>query len=954
LDSQHHINENDDQEWLAELAELDLGDVHTDTDDDVAQPNSIDAMTRLLTRYVVNGPWIPMVAARSLHEVQVRGIAGDSSKSSVKSSGDPSSSASRTILEKKSLLEFKSLAELLASNASDDKPDDNSVTYVTLNEDIPTASEISDIITDSDRRLGLAGFLPFIMKDRRATWPFTLTLRPRQDEIEDEMVSQWRGHTRFTGHSVRACFLPYTDSLQPSNCQSLADYIGRGIKSLAVQIDVLNQIKGYKSSKLHFIRFTAASGQASLENTECHAEIRQVYVEFVEHLAHAWADTETILIQTLVPGSSWLATIIQRIKTIRVTPKSIVSAKFRVHITDHVGLPPPRPDLTYQFWEYCHRWVGRHQLEHVSVSRLSPLMSLMSALEPILRALGVVEIETEECNQHPSLTLLHLTALALQSLTLIVQFNLRGLTAPCQFEFLASTVSDFVLEGANHSPSARKIYASSQKLSCLGDMLEKEVLVFGLKERDPQQRMDIVATPAQLAELWGPAELVVGNCDPSNPDIASIRAIRIHQGHLIPVGESTLGIQKWHWLADNRADVRLPMDVADMRVDLHTLIQIGARDYPGLNPIGPARLNENCPNRDFRDFIPQDLLSRRLRPLGTRAPVMELQSFTAGVQGGQGAVVTAQGTFAWKPKVTVKAELFGPAVPFNVRIAKLDKMWGLAVSLCTGVMTRVRLRDLVAFYCLRCSPDNIPNIQGQNDREASLNGFAQAMYTHDSLDTWVKSLVPPSNNACYQQGKIERHIIQLFSEVLEMLRDTGIQDNGDLAIACMPQGHSLERLTVYTRKNPWVQVLKDSDLTATFACTLPRCFETDDCRCQKSKWQLPEECQLSTKLDLLIDDRSESDARHRLRIGKSYRINSANLNMTTKIHHRMKSSHGNTVHYATIKKSVLNSALFEYVPKRPRLREIDSTNAVQVIIGGGPQYLGRLEHLQQDSSPKKK
>jgi hypothetical protein len=170
-----------------------------------------------------------------------------------------------------------------------------------------------------------------------------------------------------------------------------------------------------------------------------------------------------------------------------------------------------------------------------------------------------------------------------------------------------------------------------------------------------------------------------------------------------------------------------------------------------------------------------------------------------------------------------------------------------------------------------------------------------------------------------------------------MLKDTGVQDNGDLAIACISQRDSLRKVILLGSKNPWIQVLKDSALTATFACVFPRCFETDDCKCQESNRQLPGEYQLSTKLDLLTEQlQPESGARHKLRIGMSYRINSANLNMTTKIHHRMKSSHGNAVHYATIKKSVLNSAIFEEVPKRPRLRELDSTNAVEVIIGGGP------------------
>jgi hypothetical protein len=128
-------------------------------------------------------------------------------------------------------------------------------------------------------------------------------------------------------------------------------------------------------------------------------------------------------------------------------------------------------------------------------------LALWLALQPIPKVLGITKIKAEELDQHPSIVVLHLTALAVHSLTLIVQSNLRGLTVPCQFDF-SSTVSDFVLEDANHSPSARKIYASSQKLSCLGDMLEKEVLVFGLKERDPQQRMDIGNT--------GSARLVMG------------------------------------------------------------------------------------------------------------------------------------------------------------------------------------------------------------------------------------------------------------------------------------------------------------------------------------------------------------------------------------------------------------------------------------------------------------
>ncbi|KAL3472616.1 hypothetical protein BJX99DRAFT_235249 [Aspergillus californicus] len=583
----------------------------------------------------------------------------------------------------------------------------------------------------------------------------------------------------------------------------------------------------------------------------------------------------------------------------------------------------------------------RHSLALESVFRQIALISgLYEAAHRVLETLGVPllnEEKMENITQHPFIATLHMTALAVQALTLIVQFHLRGLTTPCRFQFLTSTVSNFVLEGANHQPTATKVYASSQKLSCLGDMLEKKVLVFGLKERGSQQRLDIVATPAQLAELWGPVELMVSG--PPTTDTMSIVGIRIHRGLLIPTAESAHGMQKWHWVADSSANARIPMADTNMGVDIHTQLRIGAKNYLGLNPIGPARMNKSCPRHGLDDFISEHVLASSLRPLGVRDPLLEWQSFTAGIQGGQGAIVTAQGTLARKPGITCKDQLLNFAGAFKVRMAKLDQMWGLAVSLCTGVMTRVRLRDLVAFYCLKCSPMGIPGIQGLTDRDDSLNGFAQAMYGDHSICSWFESVVPPSKNNCYDRETVERHISKLFREVLVMLKDTGIQENGDLAVARISPGYSLTEARLSASKMPWVKVLKDSSSTATFACILPCCFETGNCACQKSQWRLPAVYQLSTKLDIFTETLNGFEGRHRPLIGKLYRINSANLNIMTKIDGRMKLPDGSFLYYATIKNSALHSVFHEYVPRRPRLRENDSASAFKVIIGGGPHDL---------------
>ncbi|KAL2800672.1 hypothetical protein BJX66DRAFT_332229 [Aspergillus keveii] len=357
-ESRHHTDENDNQKWLAELADLDLGDVDTNTDDNVAQSNSIVSMASLLTRYVVNRPWIPMVAPKPLDAEQLNDET-EEYRSVVEDDGHPAPPPSQPDRGKRSLLDYKDLADLLEPITSEQKPGENGVAYVTVNENILTASEISDIIADSDRRLGLAGFLPF--------------------------VSEYR--------------IP--------------------------------------AGTLDFRRIE-----------------RKTYES--------------------------------------------------------------EGGITDQFLGYCHHWARNRPFNIYYLHFLSPLLL---ALQLILEVLGIQDIDAEERTQHPSVTALHFTALAAQSLTLIVQSNLRGLAVPFQFESMTSTVSDFVLEGANHSPSARKIYASSQKLSCLGDMLEKEVLVFDLKERDPQQRMDIVATPAQLAELTygAPPSSWLGNATRRTP-----------------------------------------------------------------------------------------------------------------------------------------------------------------------------------------------------------------------------------------------------------------------------------------------------------------------------------------------------------------------------------------------------------------------------------------------------
>jgi hypothetical protein len=460
---------------------------------------------------------------------------------------------------------YSSLEDLLLSNDSDYKHGENGVAYVTLNEESPSTNEIMDIIADSDRRLGLAGFLPFILQHRSAE-PSSPETGRRGDELEDELVFQWRSYTRLASDCARVCFLPYTDTMEDSVYLSLLNRIERSLKALLCQIRVLDEVQGFAMSRLHFIRLKPASGEDPTKGDEHQTEICELPVNLIDDFATAFVNAKAGLKRSFLAGDGSLLNAIS--EAVADTSWAVALAPLLAPWAeaDYFGILLAGVRLLILptlILAKLVTYVAMHimRLLHVDFFDDEQVLDgpemywLHHSVRLIMETLGLTASFGMELGLRDPLRILHFTALVVQSLTLIVQSQLRGLVTPCRFEFLTSTVSNFILEGINHQPRAGKIYASSQKLSCLGDMLKKEVLVFGLKEKDSHQQMDIIGTPAQLVELWGPAELIVKRSGPSATDTMSIGGIKINRGLLIPVGESPQGMQKWHcawapsWLA---------------------------------------------------------------------------------------------------------------------------------------------------------------------------------------------------------------------------------------------------------------------------------------------------------------------------------------------------------------------------------------------------------------------
>jgi hypothetical protein len=189
-----------------------------------------------------------------------------------------------------------------------------------------------------------------------------------------------------------------------------------------------------------------------------------------------------------------------------------------------------------------------------------------------------------------------------------------------------------------------------------------------------------------------------------------------------------------------------------------------------------------------------------------------MKDFNVGLQSGQIVNVVTEATFIRVPGRTVKEAVLDSVGFFEFQITEFDKMWGLFLSLCTGVMTRVRLRELVAFICFHV-PGQIPLLPGK-PREDSLHAFLQVLSGEDSLTAWIESLAQEFEENNLGSGNylqnLQGQVLSLFRNVLVMLKDTGVSINGDLHLAFITQQHQIQMLALSAENHPWIKILSDS------------------------------------------------------------------------------------------------------------------------------------------------
>lgn len=153
----------------------------------------------------------------------------------------------------------------------------------------------------------------------------------------------------------------------------------------------------------------------------------------------------------------------------------------------------------------------------------------------------------------------------------------------------------------------------------------------------------------------------------------------------------------------------------------------------------------------------------------------------------------------------------------------LDELWGLKLSLCTGVACRVPLRQMIlelleTFATRHPYPVRVWQVlQGTHDVSSAL------VRDHQAFGTWLTSL----------PDDMLRYFESLVVGILVALKDTGIdRQNKELVVAWPVRNRVSKGLRIpCTGRNSWMLLLADSGDCATFAYAMPHCLVTDQRSC---------------------------------------------------------------------------------------------------------------------------
>lgn len=265
-----------------------------------------------------------------------------------------------------------------------------------------------------------------------------------------------------------------------------------------------------------------------------------------------------------------------------------------------------------------------------------------------------------------------------------------------------------------------------------------------------------------------------------------------------------------------------------------------------------------------------------LNLLGTRPAYTAVDHIQVGLQGGD---------IPLAPQILVALRRHPPtlfsdiqtAPSYHSNIPHLDDDCGLLFSMHTGVMKRVRLRDMVAH--LAALNLIVPNTSA---------------YWGGCRDEMIAMLRSDQNSVEWYQGTTaeKRSALEtLTNAALGRLKYSGVGRDKRLHIGW---GSSHE-IPVSKHGKDWILALANTQVTTTYAEVVPSCQETPECECrgkstltggQVAKWEYPLLFRLQTTVSAYKAPRgshASEEGVKSLQPGRSYFLNDPRLGIIAKV-----------------------------------------------------------------------
>lgn len=466
------------------------------------------------------------------------------------------------------------------------------------------------------------------------------------------------------------------------------------------------------------------------------------------------------------------------------------------------------------------------------------------------------------------LDLLKKAALIVQFISLAIQSRIRGCTCPMEFDFLEHGIEQFILEGPGFGND--ELVACAGSLTCLGDMIQQKVLVFGVGLHEVSGKYDLIASLEDVLSIWGPGELELHHTKSSPTSNKEHLIAQVHIGGGILRQSTSSTIRRLHWQGDeatsntqpNPGLVMAPFELlgqfrigaapqSDNAVLPHTNDKIPTFGAAAIAVTATSRLKRSVNPRTENEFMPvgpvtrphecehtkrgserdrRNMTEHRQNALGTHPEYYQMAGHDFSFQGGQYAV--GQYIQRWdRVKEKSKKEVMTEESNGVTEVLKsLDRYYGLFISSSTNFMTRARLRDIVAFAGPILCPEKFPLLK-EMSKDQSIEAITSALRGQALPKHW-KLFLEGNTTRLSDSNELKELVIS----VLKRLKDTGVMPYHRFDVAWIsPSSEESIVISEPLSHAPWLTILRDNQGMATYACVTPGCLDacqgtTNDCK----------------------------------------------------------------------------------------------------------------------------